>query len=393
MRILVFDYGLCNFHNLISLVEDGHRVYVIGTMKEPPRKFFDSLGIKILMGDNAARESYMMRWIEESDIDLAIFTSPRNTDFRDSVAKRVKKVIGLTNDSARLEKNKLFVRQEAEKLGINVPKLLDTPQFPCVVKPSDIYPVSWYKQNKNSKVIDYAQICYTEEEYLKVIGDYDYFVEEFIPDNIETNVAYAISGGKWSIMHTQQVIGEDLAKLAGKFTHWTKTVKFAKLSEENEKLALDNAEIFLNWASQFGGDYVGQITGLIKDGKWYFCENNVRPEQTNSLPYFISGNQWLEGMMGNPSIIGDGFPNHVHKMVVQPNEPDSIYPFHLHEKYGVAIPCGLDILRGEYRVAMSMRPRAPDKRIGIIICDREIPQGFIDEFEKSSEFSVSHCFN
>lgn len=393
MRILVFDYGLCNFHNLISLVEDGHRVYVIGTMKEPPRKFFDSLGIKILVGDNASRESYMMRWIEESDIDLAIFTSPRNTDFRGSVAKRVKKVIGLNNDSARLEKNKLFVRQEAEKLGINVPKLLDTPQFPCVVKPSDIYPVWWYKQKENSKVIDYAQICYTEEEYLKVIGDYDYFVEEFIPDNIETNVAYAISGGKWSIMHTQQVIGEDLAKLAGKFTHWTKTVKFAKLSEENEKLALDNAEIFLNWASQFGGDYVGQITGLIKDGKWYFCENNVRPEQTNSLPYFISGNQWLEGMMGNPSIIGDGFPNHVHKMVVQPNEPDSIYPFHLHEKYGVAIPCGLDILRGEYRVAMSMRPRAPDKRIGIIICDREIPQGFIDEFEKSSEFSVSHCFN
>ena len=383
MRILVFDYGFCNFHNLISLVEDGHKVYVIGGMIDSPKRLYDSLGIKILDESISTRDSKILEWLEVSDIDIAIFTNPRRTGIRKSVARRVKEVIGLTGQSAKLETNKLFVRQETERLGINVPRLLDTPEFPCVLKPTKF---------GKFEDIDYSQICMTEKDYSEV-GDYDYFIEEYIPDNIETNVAYAMSDGKWSIMHTQQVLGEDLAKMAGNFFHWTKTVKFAKLSEENEKLALDNAETFLNWSSQFGGDYIGQITGLVKDGKWYFCENNVRPEQTNSLPYFISGNEWLEGMRGNPSIIGDGFPNDVHKMVVQPNEPDSIYPFHLHEKYGVAIPCGLNILGGEYRVCESMRGRAKDKRIGLIICDHEIPQGFIDEFEKSSEFSVSHCFN
>ena len=384
MRILVFDYGFCNFHNLISLVEDGHRVYVISTHNFAPKRFFNSLGIKILDEGIAIRDSKILEWIDISDIDIVIMTNPRRLNLRREIESKGIKVIGLTDQSAQLEINKFFVRQEVEKLGINVPKLLETPEFPCVFKPREMIP------NKIRQT-DVAQICLTKEDYPKV-GDYDYFIEEYIPDNIETNVAYAMSGGKWSIMHTQQVLGEDLAKMAGNFFHWTKTVSFAKLSEENEKLALDNAETFLNWSSQFGGEYVGQITGLVKDGKWYFCENNVRPEQTNSLPYFISGNEWLDGMMNNPSIIGDGFPNDVHKMIVQPNEPDSVYPFHLHVEYGVSIPCGLDILGGEYRVCRSMRGRAKDNRIGLIICDREIPQGFIEEFKKSSEFSISHCF-
>lgn len=382
MRILVFDYGFCNFHNLISLVEDGHRVYVISPNNFAPKRFFNSLGIKILDESIATRDSKILEWIDISDIDIVILTDPRRLSLRRAIELKGIEVIGLTNQSTKLETNKLFVRQEVEKLGINVPRFLDTPEFPCVLKP--------IKFGKFGD-IDYSQICMTEKDYSEV-GDYDYFIEEYIPDNIETNVAYAMSGGKWSIMHTQQVLGEDLAKMAGNFFHWTKTVSFAKLSEENEKLALDNAETFLNWSSQFGGDYIGQITGLVKDGKWYFCENNVRPEQTNSLPYFISGNDWLEGMRGNPSIIGDGFPNDVHKMVVQPNEPDSVYPFHLHIEHGVAIPCGLDILGGEYRVCRSMRNRAKDNRIGLIICDREIPKEFVYEFAKSSEFSISHCF-
>jgi hypothetical protein len=79
-------------------------------------------------------------------------------------------------------------------------------------------------------------------------------------------------------------------------------------------------------------------------------------------------------------------------MIVMPDEPDSVYPFHLHIKYGVAIPCGLDILGEEYRVSTMFRNRSDDQRIGIVICDKEIPSEFVKEFANSPEFSVSHCF-
>jgi hypothetical protein len=381
-RILCIDYGLCNFHNLLSLVQDGHRVYLVNNYSKNPRKYFESLGIKILQGEIASRESKLLEWLNQSEIDIVIVTNPKIMSMAslERISKRVGKVIGLNEESAKLETHKLFLRNEVEGLGINVPKLLKRPTAPCVVKPVTTY-----------EKVDHAQLCLTQEDVDK-LDTFEYFVEEFIPDNVETNVAYAMSGGKWSIMHTQEVIGEDVAKHSGNFVHWTKTSSFAKLSKKNEKLALKNAEIFLDWASQFGGDYVGQLTGLIKDGEWYFCENNVRPEQSNSLPYFISGNEWLESMSGNPDIIGNAFPNDVHKMIVMPDEPDSVYPFHLHIKYGVAIPCGLDILGGEYRVSTMFRNRSDDQRIGIVICDKEIPSEFVKEFANSPEFSVSHCF-
>ena len=384
LRILCIDFGLCNFHNLVSLAEAGHKVYVATTFEEPPRAYLKSLGIKSLATEIVKRDSKLLQWIDKSAIDLIINTSPRNSHLYPNLERRAD-YIGLTPDASKLETNKFFVRESVEKLGIKTPRLLDTPTFPCVMKPKDTL----------VQYTDYAQICLTRESYENVEkGDttFAHYLEEYIPDNVETNVAYAISGGKWSIMHTQEVIGEDVAKQAGNFLHWTNTSSFAKLSTEDERLAIENAETYLNWAVQFGGDYVGQITGLVKDGEWYFCENNVRPEQTNSLPYFITGDEWLEGMRGNPDIIGDAFPNDVQKMIVMPNEANSIYPFHLHEKYGVAIPCGLDIIDGKYMVADMVRARAVDERIGIIICDREIPLDFIEDLKNNSNFSVSHCF-
>jgi len=367
LRILFIDYGLCNFHNAISLVESGHRVYVTGSSDKSPYRYYDSLGIKMIDHSISTRDSKLREWIEGADIDIII-----NTDPRREIGG------GLTRDSARLETHKFFVRQEVEKLGILVPRLLDSPSFPCVMKPN----VSHHQS------IDYAQLVMSRSDYKDT--DFPHYLEELIPDNIEANVAYAISDGRWSIMHTQEVIGEDVAKIAGKFQHWTRTSSFAKLSKENEELTLKNAKTYLDWAVQFGGDYVGQLTGLIKDGKWYFCENNSRPEQTNSLPYFITGDEWLDAMHGSPSIIGNAFPKDVQKMIVMPKEPDSIYPFHLHEKYGTAVPCGLDIIDGEYRVSREMRYRATDDRVGLVICDREIPPDFVKEFENNSEFIVSH---
>ena len=76
------------------------------------------------------------------------------------------------------------------------------------------------------------------------------------------------------------------------------------------------------------------------------------------------------------------------KLIVLPNEPDSIYPYHLHLKYGVAIPCGLDVINNEFRVSKQMRNRSPDERVGLVICDEVIPEGFIHEMN-NEDFEIS----
>ena len=378
MRILVLDYGLCNFHNLISLAKDDHDVFVNST--EPydklPVEYFTENGVLFI--PNINRESVLRKWIEHNKIELIISTSPSY-----KTAPRLSKsaeYIGLSEKSCRLEYNKLFVRTEVEKLGIKVPQLMASPTPPCVAKPNILSPTH-----------DHVDICLTQEDIDSLdISPKGVFYEEYIQDSIETNVAYVMSKGKWSIMHTQQIIGEDLAKRAGGFTHWTKTSSFKNLSDEDEKIVLEQAKIYLDWASEYCSEssYVGQLTGLLKDGVWYFCENNVRPEQTNSLPYFISGDEWLEGMRGKPEIIGDAFPKDVHKMIVMPNHKDSVYPFHLHKRHNVAIPCGLDIIDNQYRVSNMMRGRSKDGLIGIVICDRVIPQEFIDDIRHDGNFHI-----
>lgn len=385
-RIFVIDFGLCNFHNLLKLVESGHRVFVSNSIgSEPelaPFKYYESLGLTIVDDiDVSQRESVRRKWLKDNNIDTIIntwpsFTPPKYyyTDYN---------YIGLTELAGHLETRKLKTRNEVESLGIKLPKILDELTVPCVVKP---------RKTSNSNG-DSASICLTEEhiEWVKH-NQPDYYIEEYIPDNIETNVEFVTSGGKWSILHHQQVMGEDTAKMAGGFTHWTRFAGYNKLSDENRELTLKNASIILDYIAGKGGDYCGQVTGLIKDGEWYFCEINVRPEQSNSLPQFITGDEWLDAMSGNPEILGDSFPWDVQKVIVQPQSADVPYPFHLHEKYGVNIPCGLDIIQGKHRLSRQFRERSPTGCIGIIICDREIPQDFIDEIENNSKYSVSHCF-
>lgn len=371
MRILCIDYGLCNFHNLISLVEDGHKVYIMSDREADgfPIDYYETFGIEPVF---IYRDSELRKFISDHSIDTMIVTNPSMSSFYNEWNDKLK-YIGLNPRSSILETHKWFVRGEVEKLGILVPKLLDRPSVPCVMKP--------YITGKNH---DHARICFSED----FDGEEKHFIEEYLTDTIETNVDYVMSHGKWSILHTQQKIGEDLAKMS-ELIHWTCTSSFKPLSEENTQLTLENAEKFLGWASEFGGSYIGQLTGFIKDGKWYFCENNVRPSHTNSVPYFVTGDEWLMAMSGHPEIIGESFPSNINKMIVKPMEPNSPYPYHLHAKHNVAIPCGLDIIDGEYRVSHLMRVKSKDHRVGIVICDRKIPQSFIDDIRFDGNFYVT----
>lgn len=390
MRILVLDYGWCNFHNLLAMVESGHDVSVVTTaykdFETVPTNFMSQYGIEIF---DINRDSKLLEILPNYDVVLG--TNPRVPHIGARIAERHPNIeyLGVSRQSSTLEFNKLDVRRSLERRGILVPRLVD-PVAPFVVKPKVV-----------PDPIDCAQICLDESSAdhffnrdswgIKCNTDNCYY-EEFLPKpTIETNVDFVMAKGKWSIRHTQEIIGEDIAKLANQFTHWTRTSSFKPLPDWINEIVIENAEIILDWCTEVCSEssYVGQITGLCTpDGDWYFCEINVRPEQTCSLPYFVSGDEYLEALRGKPEILGDAFPKDVDKLIVLPNEPDSIYPYHLHEKYGVAIPCGLDIIDGEYRVARQMRERSEDERVGLVICDEVIPEGFIHEMN-NEDFEIT----
>lgn len=380
----MIDFGMGNFHNLISCIRDGHDVYVMSNpqrYQDNPFNYYSSLGITFVEED-LHRDSLIKEWVVEKGIDLVLNTNPRLGHLHKLFESAGVRYLGLTKKSCTIENYKFDVRKSIERLGVSVPNLLPFGTIPCVVKPKIIPQES-----------DHVSICLTKEDVKHYVGD-GYYYEEYIPNNIETNTLFIMSKGKWSILHTQEKIGEDKSKLSNKMTHWINTISYKELSNSHTEITIKNSEKILDWCVSVCSEssYIGQITGLIgEDGKWYFCEINVRAGVTNSVPCFISGNDWLKSMDGNPDILMESFPKNIHKMTVIPRSPNSIYPFHLHEKYDVSIPSGLDIIDGEYRTSLFMRHMVKDQRIGVEICDVYIPDEFIDEF-KNSDFEVTALF-
>ena len=389
-HVFINDYGLSNFHNAISLVESGYRVTVLMDHTNYPEQYYSSLGIECLR--ISERESQIYDYCVDEEVDIFIHGNPQYAGCNGRLEQidRDIEFLGLYGKGCKLELDKFFVRLQVEDIGVKCPPWTDDydyvftfPTAPYVIKPK-------YADFKSTGVANIVM----KNNVVFPPPPTPVFVEEFMESDLEVNVAYAVSKGKYSILHHQEVIGEDRCKQINNFIHWTKLVEFDALSEEHAKITLDNAKTILDWMVKYDNksSFVGQITGLIKDNEFIFLENNVRPEQTNSLPFYVTGDEYLDAMRGKPEILGDAFPQDIEKIVVIPKEdPDAIYPFHLHEQYNVAIPCGLDIIDGEYRLAKMFRKRSGDSIIGMIVADKVIPQGFIDEMNLSDWHVRADC--
>lgn len=382
-KVLVIDFGMCHFHNMVELAKEGHEVWVTNSAKngeECPREYYKSLGITILDKETSQRGSLLWKFPEDNGIDTII-----NEHYNVRVPQYWKTdldYIGLNTVSGHLESRKFWCRNEIEKLGVNVPKLLNEITVPCAVKPK--------------KITDDFQSAFlvVEQSHLDTmvnsIRDENYYIEEYIGPNIETNLDFVVSGGKYSISYVQSTVGDDVEKYAveGKQSWWVNGTSYHLLDKETRALTLEAGHKILEWIASLGGSFMGHITGLVKDGKWYFCEVNARGEMSNSTPTYVTGSQYLDAMLnGKPQIIGDArntFSNRLVRAI--PKEPDSIYPFHLHEKYGVRIPCGLDIIDGEYRSSKQWRHKVSDRRVGIVLMDEEIPEEFFQEIEATSDW-------
>lgn len=389
-HVFINDYGLSNFHNAISLVESGYRVTVLMDNSNYPEQYYKTLGIETLM--ITEREKHIYDYCIDEEVDIFINGNPQlaGCNGRLQQIDRDIEFLGLYGKGCKLELDKFFVRLQVEDIGVKCAPWTDHydfifnyPTAPYVIKPK-------YADTKSMGVANIVM----KSNIVFPPPPTPVFIEEYMESDLEVNVAYAVSKGKYSILHHQEVIGEDACKQLGNFIHWTKLVEFDALSEEHAKITLDNAKTILDWMVKYDAksSFVGQITGLIKDNEFIFLENNVRPEQTNSLPFYVTGDEYLDAMRGKPEILGDAFPQDIEKIVVIAKEdPDAIYPFHLHEKYNVAIPCGLDIIDGEYRLAKTLRHRSVDSIIGMIVADKVIPQGFIDEMNLSDWHVRADC--
>jgi hypothetical protein len=397
-HVFINDYGLSNFHNAISLVESGYRVTVLTDHMYHPERYYNSLGIECLSA--VQRETEIYDFCIEENVDIFINTNPFLAGCNGRIlsicrglnggpVKHEIEFLGLYQNGCRLELDKFFMRLQVEDIGVkcapwtdNYDYVFDFPKAPYVMKPKYA-----------NRILNLSQIVASDNIVYSPPTE-PVFIEEFVESDLEVNIAYCVSRGKYSILHHQEVIGEDECKHINNFIHWTKLVEFKNLSEEHAKVAVDSAKTILDWMVKYDAksSFVGQITGLIKDNEFIFLENNVRPEQTNSLPFYVSGDEFLDAMRGNPDILGDAFPQDIEKIVViQKEDVDAVYPFHLHEKYNVAIPCGLDIIDGEYRQAFTFRKRSPDAITGMVVADKEIPQGFIDELNLSGWHVRADC--
>ena len=73
-HIFYIDYGTCNFHNLISLVESGYKVTMMPSQNNYPESYYKSFGIDSFITN---RESAIYEWIDENDVDIVINSNPR----------------------------------------------------------------------------------------------------------------------------------------------------------------------------------------------------------------------------------------------------------------------------------------------------------------------------
>ena len=375
MNILCLDYCMSNFHNLVELAHDGHTVYMTGNDADVSREYYDSLGITVLDVETSTKGSLLDQFMKENKIDLIINQNPMMPIPRHW--KSDYEFIGLNELSSNLETHKLWCRSQVEKLGVPVPKLLDRVTAPCVVKPNKIL---------HDGKVHCAMVALDDDaikwvKYMWGVKGIPYYIEEYI-EGTETNVEFVVSGGKWSISHIQASTGEGKSKRAGQYSYYTKYLKYKEVSDGDRFIIFEETEKVLDWIASLGGSFQGQLTGIIRNGKWYFIEVNSRLAENNSTPIFVRGEEYLQSLReGNPDLLADAiYCADMDKIVVHPRFRDSVYPINLHEKYGVSIPCGLDIVDGEYIVP---------KQVGLVIIDDHIPSDFVKELKNNLEFIVS----
>ena len=404
MNILFTEMEYHNLQWQVKLIEDGHTVYTIQTdcknylktlninsISEIPYRVFANPENYVEISNNLplTHLDKLEQVIEKYKIDLIINTWPTFNSIIHQKDFGID-IISANETSIKLETEKQFGKVFAEQCGIKVPKTLqlcedhrelNTESLPnqFILKPSNFWDSSKVVQHK--KIVEIQSI----ETIIGSPFGMKYFCEEYIK-GYETNISYIMSEGKWSFTFSEHCDESKSKQINGEGpTAWFTDTIIEQLTPEIDKQVRDNVVEYLNQVAKLGGTYEGSITQMLgEDGELYFLENNCRPYVNNTFPIPYTGNEYLDAFRNNPKKIGDWFEGRKFPKVVLQHpkigsgqlEKGVEYPFHLHDKYNIAIPTPLNIEDGKYIAT----------RGGVVIVfEDKINMDFINEVEKESD--------
>ena len=107
----------------------------------------------------------------------------------------------------------------------------------------------------------------------------------------------------------------------------------------------------------------------------------------------MTGDEYLKGIFEDISLFENAWANkNMQKISVSNENRREPYPIHLHDKYDVTYPANLNLdddgnyyawILGDIRPVIDLQ--MPGVRaVGTLICDHNIPSGFIKELEETT---------
>ena len=403
MNILNIQLPKNHFHTLLHLAQNKeHNVY---SNWHGSTSYENACGIYTLTPEDNSyikgkQENvigYIEKFIDYYNIDILQVADPTKAYLHTHFADKIK-YIGPSEKAAKLECDKMFAKATAIKVGCKTPKILKTGKysdddygtnltFPAIEKPSHMWSpaINLFNEADAKRAIEkvkstlHPQSGDTNEEY---------FIEEYIGDMIETNVFFVIVNGEYRITHTQEIIGENLNKTIDQNV-WYIGSYIKPLKPEVDIIVRKEAEKYLEYIAQFGGNYEGSFCGAYtSEGDWHFLELNARPDVFNSTPTFMTGEDYIKGMFEDISLFEKAWEGKTcDKLLITNVDKDEEYPFDLHKKYNVSIPNNLELINGKFFV--SDYGVDIGDGCGRIIADHNISKEFIKEIEETTTWTFN----
>ena len=376
MNILFIELQHQNFHLQRELIKDGHTVYTNQSNPTEFPEYYEEFGINTInefpiytfqedpdpepvVGLYSTTHGIpaIRKIIEKYEIDFIWCSAPHKVRLLEGLNIPM---IAHNQDSIRLETDKWYSRNLANKCGIKLPNVLATGEnhleFEGVDKDTWVLKP---KHNWHSATINSSNELWNVMKHNWMPIGIPYYVEEMVKGR-ETNISYIMSNGKWAFTFSE-ICDESPAKHLGhQILNWFKNTKIENIPEDLDKRVRENVTPLLNEAAKLGGQWEGSITQMLgEDDELYFIEHNCRPYVHNGFALPMGGNEYMDAFQNDPQKIGDCFTGRKFPKVVFQDQSitklhqDQIsivpYPMHLHQKYPeVPEPTGLAYIDGQY---------------------------------------------
>ena len=376
MNILFIELQHQNFHLQRELIKDGHTVYTNQSNPTEFPEYYEEFGINTInefpiytfqedpdpepvVGLYSTTHGIpaIRKIIEKYEIDFIWCSAPHKVRLLEGLNIPM---IAHNQDSIRLETDKWYSRNLANKCGIKLPNVLATGEnhleFEGVDKDTWVLKP---KHNWHSATINSSNELWNVMKHNWMPIGIPYYVEEMVKGR-ETNISYIMSNGKWAFTFSE-ICDESPAKHLGhQILNWFKNTKIENIPEDLDKRVRENVTPLLNEAAKLGGQWEGSITQMLgEDDELYFIEHNCRPYVHNGFALPMGGNEYMDAFQNDPQKIGDCFTGRKFPKVVFQDQSitklhqDQIsivpYPMHLHQKYPeVPEPTGLAYVDGQY---------------------------------------------